>query len=60
MPIGLFCTVWAYTMLHDVVPPHKTSIDWAGNVTFAVGLISVMVGITYGIEPYGKSTPWGG
>ena len=55
VPIGLFCTVWAYTMLHDVVPPHKTSIDWAGNVTFAVGLISVMVGITFGIEPYGKS-----
>ena len=55
VPIGLFCTVWAYTMLHDVVPPHKTSIDWAGNVTFAVGLVSVMVGITFGIEPYGKS-----
>ena len=55
VPIGLFCTVWAYTMLHDVVPPHKTSIDWAGNVTFAVGLISVMVGITFGIEPYGHS-----
>ena len=28
-------------------------IDWAGNVTFAIGLILVMVGITYGIEPYG-------
>src|SRR6202042_3803612 len=55
VPIGLFCTVWAYTMLHDVVPPHKTSIDWAGNVTFAVGLIAVMVGITFGIEPYGHS-----
>ena len=54
VPIGLFCTVWAYTMLHDVVPPRKTSIDWAGNITFAVGLIAVMVGITYGIEPYGK------
>jgi MFS family permease len=53
VPIGLFCTVWAYTMLHDVVPPRKTSIDWAGNLTFAVGLIAVMVGITFGIEPYG-------
>ena len=28
-------------------------IDWPGNITFAVGLILVMVGITYGIEPYG-------
>ena len=56
VPIGLFCTVWAYTKLHDLTPPHKTSIDWAGNITFALGLISIMVGITYGIEPYGHHT----
>ena len=31
-------------------------IDWWGNVTFAVGLIAVMVGITYGIQPYGGHT----
>ncbi len=59
VPIGLFCTVWAYTMLHDLRPPHKTSIDWPGNVTFALGLILVMVGITYGIEPYhGHTMGW--
>ena len=28
-------------------------MDWWGNVTFAVGLIAVLVGITYGIQPYG-------
>jgi MFS family permease len=56
VPVGLFCTVWAYTKLHDVVPPRKTSIDWAGNLTFAVGLVAVMVGITYGIEPYRNHT----
>jgi MFS family permease len=56
VPIGLFCTVWAYTKLHDLTPPHRTSIDWAGNITFALGLILVMVGITYGIEPYGHHT----
>ena len=28
-------------------------IDWLGNVTFAVGLILVMIAITYGIQPYG-------
>ncbi len=59
VPIGLFCTVWAYTMLHDLRPPRKTSIDWPGNVTFAFGLILVMVGITYGIEPYrGHTMGW--
>jgi MFS family permease len=56
VPIGLFCTIWAYTKLHDLTPPRRTSIDWAGNITFALGLIAVMVGITYGIEPYGHHT----
>ena len=31
-------------------------IDWWGNVTFALGLVAVMVGITYGIQPYGGHT----
>jgi MFS family permease len=56
VPVGLFCTVWAYKMLHDLVPPRRAKIDWAGNVAFAIGLISVMVGITYGIEPHGGHT----
>ena len=56
VPIGLFCTIWAYTKLHDLTPPSRTSIDWAGNITFAVGLIAVMVGITYGIQPYRNHT----
>jgi MFS family permease len=56
VPIGLFCTAWAYLMLYDLTPPRKTKIDWAGNVTFAAGLIAIMVGITYGIEPYRHHT----
>jgi MFS family permease len=56
VPIGLFGTVWAYMKLHDLSPPRKISIDWAGNVTFALGLVAVMVGITYGIEPYRNHT----
>jgi MFS family permease len=56
VPVGLFCTIWAYTMLHDTSPPRKTTIDWAGNITFALGLIAIMIGITYGIEPYGHDT----
>jgi MFS family permease len=34
----------------------KAKIDWLGNVTFAVGLIALLVGITYGILPYGGHT----
>src|ERR1039457_5338253 len=34
-------------------------IDWPGNITFAVGLILVMVGITYGMQPYrGHTMGW--
>ncbi len=56
VPIGLFCTAWAYLMLYDTTPPRKTKIDWAGNITFAAGLIAIMIGITYGIEPYRHHT----
>ncbi len=53
VPIGLFATVWGYFSLHEVEKGSGAKIDWAGNVTFAIGLILVMIGITYGIEPYG-------
>jgi hypothetical protein len=35
---------------------HATTIDWWGNVTFAVGLVALLAAITYGIEPYGGHT----
>jgi MFS family permease len=56
VPIGLFATIWAYRSLREVRVRKGGRIDWPGNVTFAVGLIAVMVGITYGIQPYGGHT----
>jgi MFS family permease len=53
VPIGLFATVFGYLKLHETSPRRPARIDWPGNITFAVGLVLVMVGITYGIEPYG-------
>ncbi len=59
VPIGLFATVWGYLKLHELSKPRPSKIDWAGNATFAAGLISIMVGITYGIEPYqGHTMGW--
>ncbi len=55
VPIGLFGTVWAYLKLEDRGIRRKAPIDWLGNITFALGLILVMIGITYGIEPSGHS-----
>jgi len=56
VPIGLFATVWAYRSLREVSVRKGGHIDWPGNATFAGGLIAVMVGITYGIQPYGGHT----
>jgi MFS family permease len=56
VPIGLFATVWGYLKLRELSERRPARIDWPGNITFALGLISVMVGITYGIEPYGRDT----
>jgi MFS family permease len=59
VPFGLLGTVWSYVNLKELGERHRAKIDWAGNVTFAVGLILIMVGITYGIEPAGgHNTGW--
>ena len=59
VPVGLFGTVWAYLMLRELSRPVRARIDWLGNVTFALGLILIMIAITHGIRPYGnRSTGW--
>jgi len=56
VPFGLFGTVWAYLKLRDNGIRVPARIDWAGNVTFAIGLVSVLTGIVYALEPYGGHT----
>ncbi len=53
VPVGIFGTVWAYWKLQERGERRPARIDWWGNVTFAIGLILVLVSITYGIQPYG-------
>ncbi len=55
VPFGLLGTVWAYTRLEERGVRRPGRIDWPGNLTFALGLVGVMIGLTYGIEPYGGS-----
>ena len=54
VPFGLFGTIWAYLKLHDTRPRSAVRIDYAGNLSFALGLILILIGITYGIQPYGN------
>jgi MFS family permease len=53
VPVGMFGTVWARMKLRDIGVRRAARIDWWGNLTFACGLIAVMVGVTTGIQPYG-------
>ena len=52
VPVGLFGTVWAYLRLEERSVPHRAPIDWWGNLSFAVGLVLIMVAVTHGIRPW--------
>ena len=56
MPVGIYGTLWAYWKLRDSGERHRARIDWWGNVTFALGLGAVLIGITDGIQPYGHDS----
>jgi MFS family permease len=56
VPFGILGTVWGYLRLREVGQRGEGRIDWAGNLTFGVGLVAVLVAITYGIQPYGGHT----
>lgn len=64
VPFGLIGTVWGYLGLHEVTSiKGGQKLDIPGNVTFGVGLTAILIGLTYGIEPYGSSpmgwsNPW--
>ncbi|HEU5215992.1 MAG TPA: MFS transporter [Gaiellaceae bacterium] len=58
VPAGIAGTIWSHRSLREIGVRGRDPVDWAGNLTFAAGLILVMVGITYGIRPY-RSHPMG-
>jgi MFS family permease len=59
VPVGVYGTLWAYHRLRDNGERQPGRIDWWGNITFAVGLGAVLIGITIGIQPYqGHSMGW--
>jgi MFS family permease len=63
VPVGVIGTVWGVINLKDKGVRNPARIDWVGNAAFAVGLVALLVGIVYGIEPYGGhamgwTNPW--
>ncbi|OBA76439.1 MFS transporter [Mycolicibacterium mucogenicum] len=60
IPIGVIGAIWSYRSLRELGTPSPGKLDWAGTVTFGLGLTVLLLGITYGIQPYGDSpTGWG-
>lgn len=64
VPVGLVGTVWSYAKLKDISVIRKgQTLDAWGNVTFGLGLILALVGVTYALIPSGGSgmgwsNPW--
>jgi MFS family permease len=56
VPFGVLGTIWSYLRLQERGVRRPARLDWPGNLTFGAGLIAVLVGITYGIQPYGGHT----
>jgi MFS family permease len=56
VPVGIVATVWSYHSLHELGQRRPARVDWWGNLTFALGLVGLMVAVTYGIQPYGGHT----
>jgi len=61
VPFSVGGTIWAYLALHETakIREHQ-ELDIPGNILFAVGLTALLIGMTYGLEPYGNSSMgWG-
>lgn len=59
VPLGVLGTVWSMRSLRELGVRTPGRMDWAGTITFGVGLTVLLIGITYGIQPYGdRSTGW--
>jgi MFS family permease len=63
VPIGVLGTMWSVRSLRELGVRTPGRLDWAGALSFGIGLTVLLVGITYGIQPYGDATtgwtnPW--
>jgi len=61
VPVGIIGTIWAQINMKEIgVIIRNQRIDWFGNLTFGIGLTCILIGLTYGLVPYGKSgLGWG-
>jgi MFS family permease len=59
VPVGIIGTIWGIINLKEKGVRTPAKIDWLGNSLFAIGLVSLLTSIVYGIEPYnGHAMGW--
>jgi len=64
VPVGIVGTIWSYWKLKEQhIVRKKQKMDVWGNISFGAGLTLILLGITYGLTPYGNSpmgwsNPW--
>jgi EmrB/QacA subfamily drug resistance transporter len=57
VPFGLLGTIWSYRKLKEAgTIKRNQKLDIWGNISFGVGLTILLIGITYGLLPYGNSS----
>jgi MFS family permease len=63
VPFGILGFVLSYKLKELSIKALKTKIDIWGNITFVLGITLLLVGVTYGLIPYGNNSmgwnnPW--
>ncbi|TGE31696.1 MFS transporter [Desulfosporosinus sp. Sb-LF] len=49
LPIGVFGAIWAWMQLREVeMLPQKQKFDWLGTLLFTIGMLSLLVALTFG------------
>ncbi len=57
VPFSVGGTIWAYIALKETAILRKhQKLDIPGNILFAAGLIVLLIGMTYGLQPYKTSS----
>jgi MFS family permease len=64
VPFGLIGTILSFYKLKELsIKAIKTKLDVWGNLTFVLGITLMLIGVTYGLIPYGNNpmgwnNPW--
>ncbi len=57
VPVGVVGTAWSYLKLHETAAIRRGQRpDLPGNICFGGGLTVLLIGLSYGIEPYGGNS----